>query len=312
MPRYRESLPQLGTEMFLTDSGLETVLIFNQGIDLPEFAAFPLLADASGIEQLRAYYVEHAAVAASAGVGFVLEAATWRASADWGTLLGFDADALDLVNRRAIDLLVDVRSEFADSGHHYPVSGCLGPRHDAYEPALLMTASDAEAYHRPQIETFADTEADLATAMTLTYPAEAIGIVVAARAAALPVVLSFTLETDGTLPDGTSLADAIEQVDDATDSYASYYMINCVHPSHFADLLDTDARWTMRLRGIRANASLLSHAELDEATELDAGDPVKLGAEYVELRQRSPALTVLGGCCGTDVRHIKEIAAACL
>jgi len=247
-----------------------------------------------------------------ADVGFVLESVTWRASADWGARLGFDANALDEVNRLAVDLLLDIRTRFSDADHPYPISGCLGPRGDAYRPEELLTAAGAAAYHRAQIETLADTEADLVTALTLTHPAEAIGIALAARDAGMPAVLSFTVETDGRLPDGTTLADAIRTVDDATEAYPVYYMINCAHPSHFATVLDPDAAWMARIRGIRANASRRSHAELDEATQLDSGDPVTFGREYADLRSRFPSLTVLGGCCGTDVRHVKRVASACL
>ena len=235
MTGYRDALPQLGPEAFLTDSGIETDLIFNKGVDLPEFASFPLLDDDDGVELLRAYYLSHAAVAMDAGVGFVLESATWRANADWGARLGYDATELDRVNRRAVDLLVDIRDEIAGgSAGPVPISGCLGPRGDAYRPESLMTAAEAADYHRAQIETLAGTEADQVTAMTLTYADEAIGIAGAARDAGMPVVPSFTVETDGRLPDGTSLADAVVAVDDATGGYPAYYMVNCAHPSHFA------------------------------------------------------------------------------
>lgn len=231
---------------------------------------------------------------------------------DWGALLGYDAEALDRVNRKAIDLLVEVRADWAKTNRPYPISGCLGPRDDGYAPGLLMTAEAARAYHRPQIATFVDTPADLITAMTLTYPNEAIGIARAARDVEIPVVLSFTLETDGNLPDGTSLAAAIQTVDDATDAYPAYYMINCAHPSHFAQVLDPNAQWTDRIRAVRANASRKSHAELDAATELDSGDPIAFGRENTDLRSRFPQLTILGGCCGTDLRHIEQIATTCL
>lgn len=312
MAQFRDSLPQLGSDVFLTDSGLETDLLFNQQVDLPEFASFPLLDTADGAERLRTYFREHASVAAEHDVGFVLEAATWRANGDWGALLGYDAQALDAVNRRAIELLAEVRDDFASTGNPHPISGCLGPRGDAYRPDRLMTADEVVAYHRPQINTFADTDADLVTAMTLTYPDEATGIALAARDAGMPVVLSFTVETDGNLPDGSTLADAMRMVDAATDAYPAYYMVNCAHPSHFVTVLDNDPPSATRLRGIRANASTRSHAELDAATELDGGDPVVFGEEYAQIRARFPNLTVLGGCCGTDLRHIQQVASACL
>lgn len=312
MAPFREGLPQIGgTQVFLTDSGLETDLVFNHGIDLPEFAAFPLLVDESGRTLLRQYYAAHAAVAIENGIGFVFEAPTWRASADWGQRLGFDAMALDELTRSAIGLLVNLRDDLGIAGANFPISGCLGPRGDAYAPEELMTPAEAADYHRTQIESFAVTDADMINAMTLTHPGEAQGIAEAARDSAMPVALSFTVETDGRLPDGTPIAEAIEAVDEATDGYPAYYAINCAHPTHFAAVLDPAEAWTQRLGGIRANASRASHAELDEAEVLDDGDPDELGREYAELRSRLPGLRVLGGCCGTDVRHVRSIAAHC-
>lgn len=313
MTQYRDALPQLSPELlFLTDSGLETELIYNQGVDLQQFAASPLLDDGAGLRRLRSYFAGHAAITARADVGFILESVTWRANADWGALLGYDTDALDQVNRKAIDLLVEVRADWAQTHRPYPISGCVGPREDGYAPAMLMTADAARAYHRPQITTFADTQADLITAMTLAYPDEATGIAQAAREVEMPVVLSFTVETDGNLPDGSTLAAAIQIVDDATDAYPAYYMINCAHPTHFAPILDPDARWTGRIRALRANGSRKSHAELDAATELDPDNPIAFGREHADLRTRFPHLTILGGCCGTDLRHIEQIATTCL
>jgi len=312
MTLYRDALPQASPELFLTDSGLETELIYNQGVDLQQFAAFPLLDDAAGMRRLRSYFAGHAAIAARADVGFLLESVTWRANADWGALLGYSTDALDQVKRKTIDLLVEVRAEWAETRRPYPISGCVGPRDDGYAPAMVMTAEAARAYHRPQISTFADTQADLITAMTLAYPDEAIGIAQAARDVEMPVVLSFTLETDGKLPDGNTLAAAIQIVDDATDAYPAYYMINCAHPSHFAPILDPNAQWTGRIRALRANGSSKSRAELDEATDLDSGNPNAFGREHADLRSRFPHLTILGGCCGTDLRHIEQIATTCL
>ena len=310
MAGFRSMLPQLGLEIFLTDSGIETDLIFNRGIDLAEFAAFPLLDSNAGVAALVAYYAAHLDVATAAGVGFILEAPTWRANADWGARLGYDAAGLDRLNRAAVVLLQDLQGRFADP-RPKPISGCVGPRHDAYRPAARMTAEQARSYHRPQIETFAATSADLVTAMTLTYATEGIGIAQAARDCAMPVVLSFTVETDGRLPDGTSLADTIAVVDETTDGYPAYFMINCAHPTHLDGVLEPGTAWPARVRGLRANASRRSHAELDDATDLDAGDPDEFGREYAALRAELPGLTVLGGCCGTDVRHVSAVARAC-
>lgn len=299
-------LPQLDGQLMLTDSGLETDLIFHHGIDLPAFASFPLLDTPEGRRALAAYYRDHLAVAANHGAGFVLEAPTWRANTDWGAELGYDQRALDRINEQAIAFLSELA---ADWGGRTVISGCLGPRADAYRPATLMSADEAGEYHRPQVAAFARAGADLVNAMTLTYADEAIGVVSAASSVRMPVAISFTLETDGRLPDGSSLASAIDAVDTATNGAAAYFGINCAHPDHIAPALD-GGDWTTRLRSLRANASRRSHAELDEAADLDDGDPVELGAGYRALRASVSTLTLLGGCCGTDARHVAAIAAA--
>jgi S-methylmethionine-dependent homocysteine/selenocysteine methylase len=298
-------LPQLNAPLFLTDGGAETTLIFDDGIDLPDFAAFPLLGDPDGHAALTRYFERYAGIAERDGTGIVLETATWRANADWAARLGYDDERLEAANRKAVDLLLDVRQRFAIP---VVISGCVGPRGDAYRPESIMTREEARDYHSPQIRTFADTPADLVTAMTLTNVPEATGIVDAAREASAHVVISFTVETDGRLPSGETLGDAIEAVDRDTNGYPAYYMVNCAHPTHIAPALDPDAEWTKRLRGIRANASKLSHAELDEAEALDRGDPEELADDYRKLRERFPRLTVLGGCCGTDHHHIDAIS----
>jgi S-methylmethionine-dependent homocysteine/selenocysteine methylase len=316
MARYRAGLPQVDGGVFLTDSGIETVLIFHHGYELPDFAAFVLLDDEAGIETLCSYFRDHAAVAREAGAGFIFESPTWRASPDWAERLGYGDEALAAANRRAIDMLVEVRSELDELGDRQGppmvVSGCVGPRGDGYQPAALMTADEAQRYHSTQIATFAQTEADMVTAITMTYPDEAIGVVRSAQDAGIPAAISFTVETDGVLPDGSSLQQAIGVVDDATGGGPAYYMVNCAHPTHFDHVLESGGDWRERIRGIRANASRMSHAELDEAEELDDGDPHELGRQYEQLRVSVPAITVLGGCCGTDLRHVQQIAAACV
>ncbi|HEX6870415.1 MAG TPA: homocysteine S-methyltransferase family protein [Micromonosporaceae bacterium] len=311
MARYRDQLPQLSGTTFLTDGGIETDLIFNKGAELPDFAAFTLLAEERGQRLLDQYFRENAEVARQAGVGFVLESATWRANPDWAAGLGYDRGRLGEVNRQAIDMLAEIRAEFA-SDQPMVISGCVGPRGDGYQPGQQMSADEAHRYHQVQADMFAGTEADQLTAITMTYPEEAIGVARAARDAGMPVVLSFTVETDGRLPNASTLADAISSVDEATDGYPAYYMINCAHPTHFTEVLDPAASWTSRIRGLRANASRASHAELDESPTLDAGDPTEFGRLYAQLREAFPQFTVLGGCCGTDVRHIREVASECI
>jgi S-methylmethionine-dependent homocysteine/selenocysteine methylase len=312
MARYRDHLPQLGGDLFLTDGGIETTLIFLEGLELPYFASFHLLSDEKGTAALRKYFQTYAEMAKRYGIGCVLESGTWRASADWGAKLGYDTAAIAEINRRAIDVLHAVRDQYETEKSKIVISGCIGPRGDGYTPAALMSESEAERYHALQAEAFRDAGADLVTAITMTYAAEAIGITRAAQQAGMPVVISFTVETDGRLPTGQELKDAIDEVDQATGSAPQYYMINCAHPTHFAGQLSGRAPWLERIRGLRANASVKSHAELDEARELDDGNPAELAEQYRELRTRLPRLNVVGGCCGTDHRHVEAICKALL
>jgi S-methylmethionine-dependent homocysteine/selenocysteine methylase len=312
MPAYRHHLPQLDDAVFLTDGGIETTLMYDDGFDLPDFAAFPLLDDAAGHAALQRYFDVHLDIAARHRVGIVLETPTWRASPDWAVRQGYTEQRLTEVNRAAVDILVAARHRWERPETPVVISGCIGPRGDGYHPEELMTAQEARAYHALQAQAFADSEADLITAITMTHPAEAIGVALAARDVGMPVVISFTVETDGTVPSGDRLGETVTAVDEATGGYPAYYMINCAHPTHFAATLDPDAAWTARIGGIRANASTMSHAELDAATELDRGDPVDLAERYRRLRHSHPHLRVLGGCCGTDHHHIDAIASACL
>jgi S-methylmethionine-dependent homocysteine/selenocysteine methylase len=303
------SLQQLDGRTFITDGGMETVLIFHKGLELPFFASFVLLDDEAGTEALREYFRRFIAIAREHGTGILLDTPTWRASPDWGERLGYSRDRLAELNRHGVTLLEDLRAE-SGSRPELLISGCIGPRGDGYVVGGQMIAGEAERYHSFQAEVFADTAADAVSALTMNYAEEAIGVVRAVEKTGIPVVVSFTVETDGRLPSGQELGEAIEQVDAETGGAAAYFMLNCAHPTHFAGTLDPDAPWITRLRGIRANASKLSHAELDEAETLDEGDPAELAAAYRDLSERLPALSVFGGCCGTDHRHIEAICAA--
>jgi homocysteine S-methyltransferase len=299
--------------MRLTDAGLETVLVFDEGIDLPHFAAFPFVDTEAGRAALRRYYGPFVELARDRGVPLVLSAPTWRANTDWGRLLGYEGEDLAAVNTRALAFVESVRDEVLEPAERgeVVVEGSVGPRSDAYNPTLVMDADEAERYHAVQLRTFADAGCAQATALTLTYPEEGIGMTRAAKSVGIPIVVGFTVETDGRLPSGDSIEDAILAVDGATDGAAEFFVINCAHPTHFADALpEGDSR--TRIRGLRANASKLSHAELDEAEELDSGDPSDLAERYVALRRDLPELEVVGGCCGTDIRHVTAICDAWL
>jgi S-methylmethionine-dependent homocysteine/selenocysteine methylase len=300
-------------QVMLTDSGIETDIIYGVGRDLPDFALFPLLADEEGRGILDRYYRDHLAVAAEHGLGYVLETPSWRSSPDWGSSLGYTQDEIDALDRAGVEYLARLRASHGSETGPVVVSGLLGPRGDGYQVGTAMTVDEARDYHRHQVQVLADAGCDLISACTLTYAAEGAGIALAAREQGSPVVLYVTVETDGRLPDGSSLGEAIRFIDEATEGYVSYFGINCAHPDHFAPTLaeadDDDADWIQRIRALRANASRRSHAELDEADELDAGDPIELAADYRALLDVLPNARVFGGCCGTDVRHIRAIAA---
>ena len=312
MTEYRSNLPQLTGDLFLTDGGIETTMIFHEGLELPYFAAFHLLNDPKGQEAFQRYFHNHCQIAKTHKVGFILEAVTWRASLDWATKLGYSKAGLDEILHQAVEMFAPFRSEYENKDTKIVFSGCIGPRGDGYVPGEQMSAAEAEDYHALQIETLSETDADMVTALTLNYVEEAIGLARAAKSFAMPAVISFTVETDGKLPTGQTLKDAIEQVENETDKAPAYYMINCAHPSHFEDVVSTGEHWLEKIRCLRANASSCSYSELDETEELDEGNPVELGMQYREIMKKLPNLNVLGGCCGTDHRHIEQICKACV
>lgn len=304
----RTPWPAKGTTV-VTDAGLETWLLFQRGVDLPAFAAYPLAATAAGRAVLTEYLQHYAAIASSTGAAAVLDAATWRANPDWAGVVGHDLEALGSHIDACIQVVADVRATWSGN-QSFLINGPVGPRGDGYRVEDSMTPEAAADYHRFQVNRMVDAGVDVVTALTMGYVGEAAGIALAAQAAGVPCVVSFTLETDGRLPTGMPLGEAIEATDAATDAYPLHYMINCAHPTHFDHVLDPAAPWAQRIGGIRANASALSHAELDEMVELDEGDPADLARRYVALRDRLPNLHAVGGCCGTDHRHVAAIAAA--
>jgi S-methylmethionine-dependent homocysteine/selenocysteine methylase len=301
----RSSLPPRRRSLYVTDGGIETDLMYRRGVELRDFAAFPLLDTPEGRAVLREYYEDYVAIAAASGNGLMLETPTWRANPDWGNRLGYSAEELARVNKSSIAMMMDIRSHHLDSIPDILVSGSVGPRYDAYSSEESLEPEMAADYHRAQLEAFATAGAGLATAYTLTHVGEAVGIIRAARAVGLPVAISFTVETDGQLPSGMTLAEAIEQVDAA--AAPDYFLINCAHPSHIKRAVSEPGDWTRRIAGTRANASTESHSELDEASEIDDGDPEDFASAHHALRARLPHLSILGGCCGTDDRHIAAL-----
>jgi S-methylmethionine-dependent homocysteine/selenocysteine methylase len=305
-----KNLPQLNSELFLTDGGIETQMIFEKGIDLPYFAAYLLLLEEKGLKALKEYLDGFLQAASKAEVGLILETPTWRASADWGEKLGHDALELARINREAVHLLREQAESREQLKAPVVVSGCMGPRGDGYQAHILMTRQQAQEYHQRQVDALVEGGADQVSAMTMTYTEEAIGFCLAARKARVPLVLSFTVETDGLLPGGESLGSALQKVDEASQGYPAYYMVNCAHPTHMECALSQSGPWLERLGGIKPNASSKSHEELNNCKEIDHGDPEDLARRCVELRRRLPRLNVFGGCCGTHLKHFESMASA--
>jgi homocysteine S-methyltransferase len=307
--RTEALLARTADKLWLTDGGLETAMIFLDGLDLPHFASFPLLDSPVGREKLAAYFNGFMDTADRLDTGFVLDTATWRASDGWGAVMGLTPAEIAAANRRAMDFAKGLKTQRPDGGRNVIVNGVCGPHGDAYAPDRMLTTEEARAYYAPQIGALAGAGAEMISGITLSDVGQAAGLALAARDAGLPVVLSFTVETDGRLVSGMALGEAIGRTDDATGGYAAWYMVNCAHPDHFRGILAGD--WVGRIGGVRANASRKSHAELDEATELDDGDPDELARDYRALMDLLPGLRVVGGCCGTDLRHVHAIGERC-
>ena len=309
MRAERPALPNETSRIFLTDGGTETWLIHKAGLDLPNFSSFHLLHDPAAFQQIKSYYRAFADIAVEHGRAFIFDSLTYRASRDWGALLGFSSDALAEINLMALDFYREVAKDSGLADHDTIISGCVGPKGDAYELNDGLTADEAQDYHQAQVDTFKAGNADIVTALSLSSSQEAIGIVRAAQSAGLPSAISFMVEKDHCLQSGESLQAAIETVDRETESAAAYFMINCAHPIDFGPALKNQ-EWVRRIRGIRANASKADHSFLNLLDQLDEGDPEELAGGYATLRSQFPHLNVFGGCCGTDFSHVRRISSA--
>lgn len=312
MAKYRNNLPQLSGNFFVTNGGLETTLIYHENVQIPYFAAFDVLKDESGCEWMKNYLRKFLDIGKKYKVGFILENAGWRASPDWITKLGYTDNDLAYFNTKSIELLEQVRNEYETDEYPIVLNATIGPRGDGYNPSVLMTPEQAQMYHSKRIGIISQTNADMVTGLTLNYPEEAIGIVRAAQQYGMPVIISFTVETDGHLPTGQTLKEAIQMVDQVTENGRQYYMINCAHPSVIQDRFTDTDDWVLRIHGIKGNASKKSHAELDESKELDDGNPIEFGECNRQLLYRLKNFNIFGGCCGTDCRHLEEICKVCL
>ncbi|WP_298976141.1 homocysteine S-methyltransferase family protein [uncultured Roseobacter sp.] len=304
-------LPHLTDDIFLTDGGTETWLMYKRGFELPEFSAFHLLTDQQSAAALREYYTAFANIAVTLGTPFIFDSLTYRAGRDWGELLGYSSEGLAEMNHKCFELYRDCAAEMGLAAQDTVISGCIGPKGDAYQTNQDLNAESAEAYHAEQIETFKSAGADIVTALTLNTTDEAIGIARASAKAGIPSVIAFTIEKDRKLRSGETLKQAIKTVDRATSNAPAYYMINCSHPVDFGPVL-TNEPWANRVRGLRANASSLDHGTLCQLGHLEEGDPDELARQYVDIRAAHPTMNVFGGCCGTDYVHVEKIGRALL
>lgn len=301
-----KKLPQQAGKLMSTAGGFETWMQYVEGFKLRHFCGFELLNDARGLSCLKDYHRKAVEAAVANGFGMINEGLHYRASRDWGELIGFSREALAEINIRGIEFYREIAREYASPETPMLVSGAIGPRGDAYNVGRTPDAAEAEDYHSEQILTFRTAGADLVTAMTFSSVEETIGVARAAKSAELPVVISFFVARSGRLKGGETLEEAISRVDSATGNAPEYYMINCTHPTEFEPGL-TPGGWTARLGGFMPNAVAMETLSLCKLGHLEDGDPDELGAQMATLARRFPHIHVWGGCCGTDGRHIGQI-----
>lgn len=299
-------LPQLNGRLMTSAAGFETWLQYVDGFKLRHFCAFELLNDPRGVSCLRDYHRTVVEAAVANGFGVINEGLHYRASRDWGELIGFSREALEEINIRGIEFYREFVREYDSPETPMLVGGAIGPRGDAYNIGRTPDAAESEDYHAEQIATFRKAGADLVTAMTFSSVEEAIGVARAAKAAELPVVVSFFVARGGRLRGGETLEEAISRVDEASDGAPAYYMVNCTYPTEFEPGL-TAGDWTQRLGGFLPNAVAMETLDLCKLGHLEDGDPVELGGQMGSLARRYPHVRVWGGCCGTDGRHIGQI-----
>lgn len=294
---------------WVTDGGLETDLIFHRGVTLEHFAAYPLLASVEGHAVLSQYYGDYAEIARRAGAQLLLETPTWRTNPDWVARLGGSLEDVRRISLDSVVFLAALAETFVADGlvaaDRFAVSGTIGPRGDGYVAGPATSVDEFAEYHSTQVRAFAEGGVDWVTAYTLTTVEEASGVVAAARLHGVDAAVSFTVETDGRLPDGTPLGEAVATLWE--QGPPDGLLLNCAHPVHIAEALRDDDSWAERVTGLRVNASRQSHAELDAAEVLDEGDLDDLVSTHEQLAARLPQLEVVGGCCGTDARHVAAL-----
>lgn len=305
--KYRENLPQLNGYDVTTQGGMETWLQYVDGFELEHFCFFDLLNNPDAVSALTDYHHRIMEAVLPHGFGVLLEGLHYRASRDWGELLGYSREGLAEINTRGIEFYKNLAREYETADNPMPIGGVIGPRGDAYDTGRTPEVSDSEDYHSEQIQTLKEAGADMITAATFSFEKEAIGVAKAAKALNIPLVISFTTSDDGNLLSGGTIGEAIRAVDNATDSSPVYYMINCSHPTEFEPIL-SDENWISRISGFMPNAAASEKLSLCSLGHLEDGDPEELGHQMAALAKRYPHMTVWGGCCGTDSRHLGQIA----
>tara|TARA_R110002074_G_scaffold203294_2_gene371174 strand:+ start:1454 stop:2410 length:957 start_codon:yes stop_codon:yes gene_type:complete len=305
--KYRNNLPQLAGHDMTTQGGTWTWLQYVDGFELKHFCGFDLLNDPRGVVALRDYHRKIIEAVIPFQFGILLEGIHYRASRDWGKLIGYSREGLKEINIRGVEFYRDLANEYESDSNPIPISGVIGPQGDAYDTGITPEAAEAEDYHSEQIETLKQAGADLITGATFSGVEEAIGITRAAKALEMPIVISFITNSDGRLDGGETMREAVEKVDAATNNAPAYYMINCGHPTEFESALE-EKDWTKRLGGFMPNAVAMEKLSLCSLGHLEDGNPEELGIQMGEIATRFPHIHVWGGCCGTDSRHLGQIA----
>lgn len=299
---------QCSDRTFLTEGGTETEIMFRYGHDFPHFAMFELLKNERAMADLRDMYTQYLDVVAETGFAALLSGLDYRASPDWGRLLGYSPQGLADVQVQCIDFLRDVAAPYAGQISEICYAGIIGPRGDAYGSGGTMTADEAQDYHSTQLTTLKGLDVDLAWAATFNNIPEAVGVARAAASIGVPVCIAFTLTSDHRLRSGPSLREAVETVDRETgDARPIGYGINCSHPLEYAPALEP-GDWFRRVRSIRPNAALMDKIALCKLNHLEEGDPVELGQQLGDLARDNPQIDMWGGCCGSWDKHLREIA----
>lgn len=289
----------------MINGGLETTLIYKHNLDLPFFSCIDLFKTEETKQIMYDYYLDYVKAAKKYNVPVIIDTPTWRFNKDWAIQSGYNDQQLANRNKEAVDLVRGLKDVY----DNVIISGELGPRYDGYVISEKMTTEEAQQYHSAQVESFSSSNVDIITAATMNYVEEALGVTLAAKSTSTPLVVSFTLSSEGDLPSGMTLKEAIMKVDTISGEYPLHYMINCVHPVYFAELLkkNKDQAWIKRIKGIRPNASSKSHEELDNLGTLDVGDMDELANYCKEIQDSCKHIKLFGGCCGTTVEHIECI-----